>query len=170
MEIILYITGGVALLALAWLFLAAARAISGIKDLVSEARTDVHTVVVAAEEVKEKILPILGNVTNITDNVTTITGNVSTITGNVSTITDGVRGQMVGVQKTIDDALDVVRGTLDNIERLKNEVVATVEGPVMLVRDTSGGLVSTAFKAISAIAKLVKSVKHPSMNGHAERT
>lgn len=162
MEIILYITGGIALLALAWMFIALSRAIHGIQDIFEEARNDLRTVVAGADEVKEKILPILGNVTNITDNVTTITGNVSSIT-------DGLRGQMVGVHKTVDDALDVVRGTLDDIERLKNEIVATVEGPVTLVRDTSGGVVSTAFKAISALAKLVKSVKRSSVNGQAER-
>ncbi len=162
MEIILYITGGIALLALAWLFIATARTVSGVKDMLQEAREDLRTVIASVEEVKTKALPILGNVTNITDNVTTITGNVSSIT-------DGVRNQMVGVHKTVDDALDVVRGTLDDIERLKNEVVATVEGPVTLVRDTSGGVVSTAIKVISILAKLVKAVRTPSRNGQAER-
>lgn len=156
MEIILYITGGIALLALSWLFISLARAVSGIKSLTDEARNDLRTIVATTQEVKEKVFPILGNVTNITDNVTTITGNVSSIT-------DGVRGQMVGVHKTIDDALDVVRGTLDDLERLKNEIVSTVEGPVTLVRDTSSGMVATAFKVVSTVTKLVKTMK--SRNG-----
>ena len=155
MEIILYITGGIALLALAWLFIALGRTISGVKDVLDEARTDLRTIVNDVDDIKTNVIPILNNVTNIT--------------GNVSSITDGVRNQMVGVHQTVDDALDVIRGTLDDLERLKNEVVATVEGPVTLVRETSGGVVSTAIKLVSTIAKLVKAVRKPSMNGQAER-
>ncbi|SRR5581483_9144418 len=157
MELILYITGGIALLALAWLFISLSNAVSGIKNVLNETRDDLHTIVGMADEIKTKVLPILGNVDNIT-------GNVTHITGNVSAITDGVRDQMSGVYETIDDALDIVRGTLDDIERLKNDVVATVEGPMTLVRETTGGVVGTAVKAVNLVLKLIGTRKKSSMN------
>jgi uncharacterized protein YoxC len=158
MEAILYITGGIALLALAWLFISLARTVSGVKSMLEEVQGDLHTAVTAVDEIKASVVPILGNVTNITS-------NVSTITSNVSNITTGVQNQMIGVHETIDDALDVIRGSLDDLERLKNNIVNTVEGPVSLLRDTAGG----ALGVISAISRVVrkfsKSKRKASVNG-----
>ena len=163
MDLILYITGGIALLGFAWLFISLARTISGALALLTEVRGDVHSIVLSVDDVKSKLLPILGNVTNITSNVVSITGNVSSIT-------EGIRDQMLGVHETVDDALDIFRGTLEDIERLKNEVVATVEGPVHLVRQTTGGVVGTAIKVVGLISKLVNAKKKSaSRNGQAER-
>src|SRR5437763_16604960 len=116
MEVILYITGGIALLALAWLFISLARAVSGIQPLLAEVRSDVHSMVGVVDDIKSQILPILNNVDGITS-------NVKGITGNVNSITTGLQDQMIGVHETIDDALNVIRGTLDDLERLKNDVV-----------------------------------------------
>jgi uncharacterized protein YoxC len=152
MDTILYITGGIALLALTWLFIALARALKGMQELLAQLEDDLHTAAAAADEIRAGIMPILGNMTHIT--------------ANVSKITAGVQNQMVGVHETIDDALDIVRGTLDDIERVKNEVVATVEGPITMVRDTANGAFGTALRVANMILKLVGNRKgKSSMNG-----
>jgi uncharacterized protein YoxC len=134
MELILYITGGVALLALAWLFVSVSNAVSAIKPYLDEVRGDLAQMVMAVNEVKAEVLPILSNVNEITSSVSGITGNVEK--------------QLLHVHETIDDALDVVRGTIDDIERLKDQVVATVEGPVTLVRDATGGALGAVLAGI----------------------
>ncbi len=152
METILYITGGIALLALAWLFISLARAISGMQIMLAEFESDFHTAAAAADEIRAGVMPILDNVTHIT--------------ANVSKITNGVQNQMVGVHETIDDALDVIRGTLDDVERLKNNVVATVDGPISLVRETASGAIGTVLRVINVISKLTgKRTKKKSYNG-----
>ncbi len=158
MEIILYITGGIALLALAWLFISLARAVSGVKAMMEELEADLHTAVAAVDEIKASVVPILGNVTNITN-------NVSAITASVSNITTGLQNQMIGVHETIDDALDVIRGSLDDLERLKNNIVSTVEGPVSLVRETASGALGAALRVVNVISKLVGNRKKKSYNG-----
>jgi phage-related protein len=156
METILYITGGIALLALAWLFISLAKALQGAQAMLTHLETDFHTAAMAADEIRAGIMPILGNMTHIT--------------ANVSKITSGVQNQMVGVHETIDDALDVIRGTIDDIERVKNEVVATVEGPISMVRETANGAFGTAARVVSLVLKLVGNRrKKSSMNGRAER-
>jgi len=153
METILYITGGIALLALAWLFIALTKALKGMQSMISQLETDFHTAAVAADEIRAGIMPILGNMNHITSNV--------------SKITSGVQNQMVGVHETIDDALDVIRGTLDDVERLKDTVVATVEGPVTMVRETANGAIGTALRIANVILKLVGNRKRKSYNGRA---
>jgi hypothetical protein len=161
METILYITGGIALLALAWLFYSLTLSLKGMQSMLNQLETDFHTAAVAADEIRAGMMPILGNMAAITSNVTNITENVSKITS-------GVQNQMIGVHETIDDALDVIRGTLDDVERLKNEVVATVEGPVTLVRETANGAFGTALRVANVILKLVGNrKKKSSMNGRA---
>src|SRR5674476_697735 len=76
MEIILYITGGVALLAMAWLFISIAKSVAAIKPYLDEVRGDLAQMVTAVNEVKAEVLPILGNVNQITSHVSEITGNV----------------------------------------------------------------------------------------------
>jgi methyl-accepting chemotaxis protein len=138
MEIILYVTGGLALLALAWLFISLANTVSAVKVLLGDVRGDVAQMVSTVNEVKDQVVPILSNVNQITSNVTGMTANIEK--------------QLIHVQETIDDALDIVRGTLDDVERIKDQVVSTVEGPVSLVHDVSDG----ALGAIAAGLRMVK--------------
>jgi len=157
MELILYITGGIALLALAWLFVSIASTVKSVKDVLVEVRGDLSNVVQTIDEVKAEVLPILGNVNNITANVTSIT--------------NGLQTQMISVHETIDDTLDVVRGTIDDIERLKNQLVATVEGPVSLVRATTDGAIGSVFKGVSLLSKFFgkkKDKSAPGANGSVE--
>ena len=141
MEIILYITGGIALLALAWLFISLSMAIASLRMLYSDMRGDFAVIVETIKEVRSQVLPILGNVNSITTNVTNITS--------------GLQAQMIGIHETIDDALNVLRGTLDDVERLKDEVIATVEGPISLARSATGGAVGVLFKGIKILNKVL---------------
>lgn len=165
MEIILYITGGIALLALAWLFFTLASTVSAVKLILGDVRTDMATVVSTVDDLKTELLPILGNVNGIT--------------ANVNAMTNGLQTQMISVHETIDDTLDVVRGTIDDIERLKDQLVATVEGPMSLVKTTTDGAVGAVFKGVGLLRRLMggkkasssvryrNSSNEPSRNGHA---
>ena len=157
MEIVLYITAGIALLALAWLFISLARAISSARLLVGEVRSDLALISETVKDVKTQVLPMIGNVNNIIANVTSITG--------------GIQTQMIGVHETIDDALDVLRGTIDDIERLKDEVISTVEGPVLFARSATDGAVGVLFKGIKILNKVLGKKKDkggPSENTHSK--
>ena len=148
MEIILYITGGIALLALSWLFISIASTVRSVKDVLIEVRRDLATIVSSVDEIKTQALPILNNVGGITANVNSITGTV--------------QGQMETIKETIDDALNVIRGTLEDLERLKDDVVATVEGPVSLARSATGGAVGAAAKVVNVLWKFFGNKKKSS--------
>ena len=162
MELILYITGGIALLALAWLLILIAKTIGKIQPVVTELLVDLRSIVVTVDELKVQVTPVL-------ENMAYISSNVKGITSNVNSITAGVQKQMVGVHETIDDALDIVRGTLDDIERLKDDVVATVAGPVMMARAATNGAIGTGIKVVNILWKLFGNRKKASMNGHSKR-
>jgi uncharacterized protein YoxC len=155
MEIILYITGGIALLALAWLFISLSMAIGSVRLLIVEVRGDLTVMVETIKEVRSQILPILGNVNNITSNVTSITS--------------GLQEQMVSVHETIDDALNVLRGTIDDIERLKDDVVATVEGPMSFARSASDGAVGVLFKGVKLLTGILGKKKDRGSKSDSDR-
>jgi uncharacterized protein YoxC len=163
MELILYITGGIALLALAWLLILIAKTIGKVEPVVTELLIDLRTIVVTVDELKVKMTPVL-------DDMAHISLNVKGITSNVNNITTGLQNQMIGVHETIDDALDIVRGTLDDIERLKDDVVATVAGPVKMARSATNGAIGTGIKVFNILYKLFDSrKKKSSMNGYEKR-
>src|SRR5674476_589249 len=109
MEIILYITGGVALLAMAWLFISIAKSVAEIKPYLDAVRGDLAQMVTAVNEVKAEVLPILGNVNQITSHVSEITGNVEK--------------QLIHVHETIDDALDIIECTTHDVERVVDRLM-----------------------------------------------
>jgi len=162
MEIILYITGGIALLALAWLFILIAKTIGKIQPVVTELLVDLRSIVSAVDDIKTQMMPVL-------DNMAHISSNVKGITSNVNSITTGLQNQMIGVHETIDDALDIVRGTLDDIERLKDDVVATVAVPVSVARSATTGAIGTSIKVANLLFKLFGNRKRSSVNGQAKR-
>jgi uncharacterized protein YoxC len=162
MEIILYITGGIALLAFAWLFIALAKMIQGVQPLLTEFIRDMSTIVTTVDQLKTQVTPIL-------ENMAGISSNVKGITSNVNSITTGLQNQMIGVHETIDDALDIVRGTLDDIERLKDDVVATVAVPVSVARSATTGAIGTSIKVANILWKLFGNRKRSSVNGQAKR-
>jgi uncharacterized protein YoxC len=161
MDSILYITGGIALLALAWLLVLIAKTIVKIQPVVTELLVDLRTIVTTVDELKRQMTPVL-------DNMAHISTNVKGITSNVHNITTGVQNQMIGVHETIDDALDI-RGTLDDIERLKDDVVATVAGPVKVARTATNGAIGTGIKVVNILWKLFGNRNKSSMNGYSKR-
>lgn len=153
MESILYITGGIALLAVAWFFYSAARMTKSVERTLrvsnatlTEARHDIQTLTQDFTQIKTQLMPIMDNVTQLTDKF--------------NSIADGVQTQMVSIQDTVDDTLDVVRGTLDDIERLKDSVVGTVEGPLTLVRTGTQGAVGAVQMGFNLIKRLVEGKKN----------
>jgi uncharacterized protein YoxC len=162
MELILYITGGIALLALAWLFILMARTIGQVQPILTEFIGDLSTIVTTVDDLKTQVTPIL-------ENMAGISSNVKGITSNVNHITTGLQNQMIGVHETIDDALDIVRGTLDDIARLKDDVVATVAVPVSVARSATTGAIGTSIKVANILWKLFGNRKKRSMNGQAKR-
>ena len=162
MELILYITGGIALLALAWLLILIAKAIGKIQPVVTELLVDLRSIVVTVDELKVQMTPVLENMAHIST-------NVKGITSDVNHITTGLQNQMTGVHETIDDALDIVRGTLDDIERLKDDVVATVAGPVMMARSATNGAIGTGIKVVNILWKLFGNRKQSSVNRQMKR-
>lgn len=148
MEIVLYIAGAVACLALTYFLItltATVRTLDKVlldsQVMIAEARQDVQRIVGTVDQLKSQIMPIMSNVNDITFKV--------------NTITDGVQKQMVNVHATVEDTLDVVRGTIDDVERIKNELVGTVEAPVKLVRTSMQGSVGAIMGAVGLIKKLV---------------
>ena len=162
MELILYITGGIALLALAWLLILIAKTIGKVQPVVTELLVDLRSIVVTVDELKVQVTPVLENMAHIST-------NVKGITSDVNHITTGLQNQMTGVHETIDDALDIVRGTLDDIERLKDDVVATVAGPVMMARSATNGAIGTGIKVVNILWKLFGNRKQSSVNGQMKR-
>jgi uncharacterized protein YoxC len=147
MEIVLYIAGAVACLALTYFLITLTATIRTLDKvlldsqvMIAEARQDVQRIVGTVDQLKSQILPIMANVNDITFKV--------------NTITDGVQKQMVNVHATVEDTLDVVRGTIDDVERIKNELVGTVEAPVKLVRTSMQGSVGAIMGAVGLIKKL----------------
>ncbi|MEO6938748.1 MAG: hypothetical protein ABI444_01190, partial [Candidatus Kapaibacterium sp.] len=86
------------------------------------------------------------------------------LTLKANAIADGVQSQMVNIHSVIDGALDVVRGTIDDAERLKNDVVDLVQGPISLVKSSSASTIGLAIKGMNLLTKLLNKGKH-STNG-----
>ncbi len=140
MENILYVTGGIAFLAVAWTMTYLIKTLQTAQKVMLEARGDLHEFKGDVRELKIKVLPILDS--------------VSQLTVRVNSIADNVQSQMVSIQETVDDTLDVVRGTIDDVERLKNEVVGIIEGPLRVIHSTSDGAIGTVTKGVTLLTKL----------------
>jgi uncharacterized protein YoxC len=163
MEIVLYIAGAVACLALTYFLItltATVRTLDKVlldsQVMIAEARQDVQRVMGTVDQLKSQIMPIMSNVNDITFKV--------------NTITDGVQKQMVNVHATVEDTLDVVRGTIDDVERIKNELVGTVEAPVKLVRTSMQGSVGAIMGAVGLIKKLMGGGNSTTSANGASRT
>lgn len=148
MEIVLYIAGAIACLALTYFLItltATVRTLDKVlldsQIMIAEARQDVQKVIATVDQLKSQVMPIMANVNDITFKV--------------NSITDGVQKQMINVHATVEDTLDVVRGTIDDVERIKNELVGTVEAPVKLVRTSMQGSVGAIMGAVGLIKKLI---------------
>jgi uncharacterized protein YoxC len=150
METILYLCGGIALLALTYLFITISAAVKSADLSLKQVGNDFHALASDVSELKTQTLPVLSDLRDLT-----LKANA---------IADGVQSQMVNIHSVIDGALDVVRGTIDDAERLKNDVVDLVQGPISLVKSSSASTIGLAIKGMNLLTKLLNKGKH-STNG-----
>ncbi|MEP7235478.1 MAG: hypothetical protein ABI778_09305 [Ignavibacteriota bacterium] len=148
MDIALYILSMIALVALLWLIIIAIRTFHSADKLISDSTTILG-------DIKKDITQMTSDVTILRIHAVPVLDNVAEITKNIATITDGIAPRVEAIYETVDDTLNVVRGALDDIERIKDSVVATIESPLNLVRKTSTGVVGTVIKGIGVVRDLI---------------
>ena len=141
MEIILYITGGIALLSVSWLMISIVGAMKRAETVLAESQKDFHSLTADVAQMKSEILPVLQGINDFTKRA--------------NSIADSVQSQIMSIQETVDDTLDVVRGTIDDVERIKNEVVEIVEGPLRIARSSTVTTASAIVKGLSLISGLL---------------
>ena len=152
MDIVLYISSAIALLALAYFLLRAARSLNEVSIVMQHAE-------VALEDVRKNAEQMTHDVNEIRTHLVPVIDSVSVIAGRVSHMVEGLAPRVDRVYDTVDDALDIVEGVLVDVDRLKTEVVQTIESPLKLVRSTSTGVVSTLIKAFGVVKELVTEFK-----------
>lgn len=150
MDIVLYILGGVALIAFTLLMLRAMRTLGQMdslmresQHLLQEAKQDLDSISSDVKEMKVHFIPVIDN--------------IAEVTGHIASMTDGLRSRMDDVYRTLDDALDVAHGAIEDVERIKDNVVATIDAPLSAVRNTTVGLVGGIIKGVSIVKDLIGS-------------
>lgn len=152
MEVVLYIAATIALLALAWFLISAAKSFEKITKVFQNSE-------VVLLDVKNDIDQISADVTSVRNSMIPVIVNIAEITQRVSEMTDGLAPRVEAVYGMVDDTLDVAHGLLEDVERLKGEVVDTIETPLRLVRSTSNGVVSGVIKGVGLISDIIKRFK-----------
>lgn len=152
MELVLYILGALALVALIVFIARAMRTLSNVDSLLRESqflmeetRKDLGRIAADVNEMKTHALPVIDNIANVT--------------GRVSAMSEGLHARIDDIYGTLDDALDVAHGAIEDIERIKGNVVATIDAPLSAVRHTSEGLVSGLIKGASLVKDLIDSFR-----------
>lgn len=145
MELALYILGGIALIAFTLLMLRAMRTLGNLDSLMREAQ---HLL----QEAKQDIDSISDDVKEMKTHFIPVIDNIADVTTRIASITEGLHTRMDDVYRTLDDALDVAHGAIEDVERIKDNVVATIDAPLTAVRNTTVGIVGGLIKGVS-IAK-----------------
>jgi uncharacterized protein YoxC len=148
MEIVLYILGAIVLVALLWFIVNAVRTLQTAEKFFSDSQ-------VMLQDIKKDVSQMAGEVTVLRIHAVPVLDNVTEITKHVSGITEGLAPRVEAIYETVDDTLNVVRGALDDVERIKDSVVQTIESPLNAVRRTTVGVVGTVFKGIGVIRELI---------------
>lgn len=150
MDIALYILAGIALVAFTILMVRAMRTLGQAESLMREtqlllhdAKHDIDSISDDIKEMKTRILPVVEN--------------ISVVTKNVSSMTEGLHSRMDDVYRTLDDVLDVAHGAIEDVERIKNNVVATIDAPISAVRNSTTGIVDGLVKGMTIIKELIGS-------------
>lgn len=152
MELVLYILGALALVALIVFIARAMRTLGNVDSLLRESqflmeetRKDLGRIAADVNEMKTHALPVIDNIANVT--------------GRVASMSEGLHARIDDIYGTLDDALDVAHGAIEDIERIKGNVVATIDAPLSAVRHTSEGLVSGLIKGASLVKDLIDSFR-----------
>lgn len=148
MDIVLYILGAIVLVALLWFIVTAVRALQRAEIFFADSK-------VLLEDIKKDIDQMTGEVTVLRIHAVPVLDHVADISKHVSGITEGLAPRVEAIYDTVDDTLNIVRGALDDVERIKDSVVQTIETPLNAVRRTTTGVVGTVFKGISVIRELI---------------
>ena len=148
MDIVLYILGAIVLVALIWFIINAVRTLQTAEKFFADSQ-------VMMQDIKKDVNQMAGEVAVLRIHAVPVLDNVAEITKHVSGITEGLAPRVEAIYETVDDTLNIVRGALDDVERIKDSVVQTIESPLNLVRRTSTGVVGTVFKGIGVIRELI---------------
>lgn len=152
MEIVLYISAIVALIAVSVLVVFVIRTLTQVDGLLRESKILIH-------ESKLHIAQISSDVTLFRQHTIPVIDDIAVVAKNIATISDGLQSKADDVYDTVDDALDVVRGAIDDVERIKDTVVATLDGPLMAVRGVSTGVFTTIFKGVGLVRDIIEGIK-----------
>src|SRR5579872_5333717 len=148
MEIVLYILGAIVLVALLWFIVNAVRALQTAEMFFADSK-------VMLEDIKKDVSQMASEVTVLRIHAVPVLDNVAHITKHISGITEGLAPRVEAIYDTVDDTLNVVRGALDDVERIKDSVVQTIETPLNAVRKTSTGVVGTIIKGVGVVRELI---------------
>ena len=148
MEIALSILGMIALVAFIIFIFVAIRSLRTVDDFLLRAETEL-------EEIKKDINQMTSEVAVIRIHAIPVLDNIAEISQRVSGITEGLAPRVEAIYDTVDDTLNVVRGALDDVERIKESIVETIETPINAVRRTSTGIVGTVVKGVGVVRDLI---------------
>src|SRR5690242_8589028 len=118
MEIALSILAMIALVAFIWFVFVAVRTLRTTDDFLARAESTI-------EEIKKDVNQMTSEVSVIRIHAVPVLDNIADISQKLSGITDGLAPRVEAIYDTVDDTLDVVRGALDDVERIKNSVIET---------------------------------------------
>jgi hypothetical protein len=152
METVLYIAATLALLVFIWFLLRAARTLGEVSIILQHAET-------LLDDVRKSANQVATEVTLMRVQVMPVVESVADITGRVARVTENLEPRVEAIYSTIDDALDVAHGVIDDVERIKDDVVSTIESPLRVVRNTSNGIGTTIIKGVNLVRELVSEFK-----------
>ncbi len=148
MELVLYILGALALVALIVFIVRAMRTLGNLdavlresQYLMQETKKDIDSISSDVNEMKRHFLPVVDNIANITSRV--------------ASMSEGLHARIDDIYGTLDDALDVAHGAIEDIERIKGNVVATIDAPLSAVRNTTVGIVGGIVKGVAIVKDLI---------------
>jgi hypothetical protein len=148
MDIALSILGMIALAAFIWFIIVAVRSMQRAETFFLDAE-------VVLRDIEKDINQMTAEVSLVRAHALPVLDNVAEISQRLSTIAEGLAPRIEAIYDTVDDTLNVVHGALDDVERIKDSVVQTIEAPLNAVKRTSTGVVGTIVKGVSVVRELI---------------
>jgi hypothetical protein len=158
METVLYIVAVVTLLVFVWFLFRAARTLTDLSAVLKQADT-------VLEDVRRDANQAANEITTIRMHMVPVIDSVAEVAQRAARISEGITPRVEAMYGTIDDALDVAHGVIEDVERIKDDVVSTIESPLKLVRNTSNGIGSTIIKGVNLVREIVQEFKKDKTNG-----
>lgn len=152
MDIALYIVALIALLVLIWFLIATMQSIKSAVKAIERSDAAIQAAKVSFEQVA-------GDISTLKTHLIPAIDGITEVTESISGMSEGLKPRVQAIYHTVDDALDVAHGVLEDVERIKDEVVGLVEKPVLALRSTSDGVFSTVLKGVNVIRDLIDRFK-----------